>query len=209
MSRDQAVAAIEAGISLATELRDDGVTLLGIGEMGIANTTSASALTALLTGRQVEAVTGRGTGIGEAALARKIEVIRRGLAMNHPDPRDAIDGLAKLGGFEIAGMAGVVLGGAANRIPVVVDGFIAAAAALVAVRLCGRAAEFLVASHRSVEIGHQQLLDVLGLAPLLDLELRLGEGTGAALAMGVIDAALRILHEMASFTAAGVSDSGA
>lgn len=209
MTRAEATAALEAGIAIAYELADGGVTLLAIGEMGIANTTSASALTAVFTGCSPQEVTGRGTGIDDAALAHKVDVIRRALVLHRPAPADALGVMAALGGFEIAGMAGVVLGAAARRVPVVVDGFISAAAALVAARLAPAAAGYLVASHRSVEVGHRKVLEALGAPPLLDLELRLGEGTGAALAMGLVDASLRILHEMATFAAAGVSDSGA
>lgn len=209
MSRAQAVAAVETGIRLGHELASTGVTLLGIGEMGIANTTAASALTAVLTGADPDAATGRGTGIDDDGLQRKIDVVRRALAINQPDPTDPLDVLAKVGGFEIAGLAGVVLGGAARRVPVVVDGFIAGVAALVAVRLAPAAADYLITAHQSVEVGHRFVLDALGTRPLLDLELRLGEGTGAALAMSLVDAALRVLHEMATFEGAGVSDSGA
>jgi nicotinate-nucleotide--dimethylbenzimidazole phosphoribosyltransferase len=206
MTRAQAVAAIEAGISVAHSLADDSVGLLGIGEMGIGNTTAASALTAVFTGRDPAEVTGRGTGVEDAALARKVEVVRRALALHRPDPADALDALSKVGGFEIAGLCGVVLGAAARRIPVVADGFISSAAALAAVRLAPQAAGYLVASHRSVEPGHAAVLSALGLKPLLDLDLRLGEGTGAALAMHLVDASLRILLEMATFASAGVSD---
>jgi len=209
MTRVQAIAALEVGIAVARELADSGVTLLGIGEMGIGNSTAASALAAVLTATPVETVTGRGTGIDDVVWQRKVDVILQAIARNRPDPNDALDVLAKLGGFEIAGLAGVVLGAAAARVPVVVDGLISTAAALVAVERAPRAAAFLLASHRSVEPGHAILLDALALTPLLDLGLRLGEGTGAALAMGLVEAAVRILHEMASFSAAGVADSGA
>lgn len=209
MREDQARAALDTGVALARELVRDGVTLLGIGEMGIANSTAASALTTVLTGAPIEEVTGRGTGVDDAGWRRKVDVVARAIACNRPDASNALDVLAKLGGFEIAGLAGVVVGAAAERVPVVVDGLIAAAAALVAVRLAPAAREFLIASHRSVEPGHGPLLAALGLEPLLDLGLRLGEGTGAALAMGLVDASLRLLHEMASFSAAGVSDTGA
>ncbi len=209
MSREQAVAALEAGIALAAELVERGVTLLAIGEMGIGNTTPASALTAAFTGCAPREVTGRGTGIDDAALDRKVEVIERALALHRPDPSDPLAVLAALGGFEIAGMAGVVLGGAARRVPVVVDGFISGSAALAAVRLAPAAGGYLIASHRSVEVGHRKVLEALGALPLLDLDLRLGEGTGAVLSMGLVDASLRILREMATFASAGVSDSGA
>ncbi|HEU4614753.1 MAG TPA: nicotinate-nucleotide--dimethylbenzimidazole phosphoribosyltransferase [Kofleriaceae bacterium] len=208
MTREQAVRAIEVGIRIAAELAAGGVTLLGIGEMGIGNTTASSAIVAALTGISPDEVTGRGTGIDDATLRRKIDVIKQALAANRPDPTDALDTLAKLGGFEIAGLCGVVLGAAAARIPVVMDGFIASTAALCATRLAAHATSYLLASHRSVEAGHRIVLGELGAKPLLDLELRLGEGTGAALAMSLVDASLRILAEMATFTSAGVSDSG-
>ncbi|MCI0342202.1 MAG: nicotinate-nucleotide--dimethylbenzimidazole phosphoribosyltransferase [Planctomycetales bacterium] len=209
MSRAEALAALDVGIEIARELTGGGVTLLGIGDMGIGNTTSSSALAASWTGAPVEEVTGRGTGVGDEGWGRKVAVVRRALEVNRPHPWDPLDALAKLGGFEIAGLAGVVLGAAACRVPVVLDGFITGVAALAAVRLAPAAADALLASHRSVEPGHRIVLEALGLRPLLDLELRLGEGTGAALAMGLVDAALRILCEMATFDSAGVSDSGA
>jgi nicotinate-nucleotide--dimethylbenzimidazole phosphoribosyltransferase len=206
MSRAEAVAAIEIGIRIAQELVADGVTVLGLGEMGIANTTPSSALAAVFTGAPVEELCGRGTGIDDAALRRKIDVVRRGLEINRPDRDDPIDALAKVGGLEIAGLVGVALGGAAARVPVIVDGFICSAAALVASRIAPRAAGYLIASHKSVEPGHRAVLRALDARPLLDLDLRLGEGTGAALAMGLVDASLAILHEMATFASAGVSD---
>ena len=205
MTRAQARAALAAGAALADELARDGVGLLGIGEMGIANTTAASALAAVFTGAPPEEVTGRGTGIDDATFRRKVDVVRRGIEINRPDAGDAVDALAKLGGFEIAGLAGVVLGAAAARLPVVVDGFIASVAALTAVRIAPLAAGYLIASHRSVEAGHRLVLQALGARPLLDLDLRLGEGTGAALAMPLVDAALAIAAEMATFESAGVS----
>jgi nicotinate-nucleotide--dimethylbenzimidazole phosphoribosyltransferase len=208
MTRDQATAAIEVGIRLAAELAGEGVDLLGIGEMGIGNTTAASALAAVFTGTDPAEVTGRGTGVDDAALARKVEVVRRALALHRPDGSDALDALAKVGGFEIAGLAGVVLGSAARRVPVIADGFISSTAALAAVRLVPAAAGYLIASHRSVEPGHRKVLEAIGVPPLLDLDLRLGEGTGAALAMHLAEASIRVLLEMATFDSAGVSDSG-
>jgi nicotinate-nucleotide--dimethylbenzimidazole phosphoribosyltransferase len=208
MHRDDAVRAVEVGIGVAQRLVDEGVTLLGLGEMGIANTTAASALSAVFTGSAPEAVTGRGTGIDDTAWRRKVDVIRRALAIHRPDPANALDVIAKVGGFEIAGLVGVALGGASRNVPIVLDGFITGVAALAAVRLCPAAADYLIASHQSVEIGHRVVLNALGVEPLLDLHLRLGEGTGATLAMSLVDAALRVLHEMATFEAAGVSDSG-
>jgi nicotinate-nucleotide--dimethylbenzimidazole phosphoribosyltransferase len=205
MSRAQALAALAAGAALADALARDGVGLIGIGDMGIANTTASSALAAVFTGAPPEEVTGRGTGIDDATFQRKVEVVRRGLAINRPDARDAVDALAKIGGFEIAGLAGVTLAAAAARLPVVVDGFIAGVAALAAVRIAPHTAGYLIASHRSVEAGHRLVLQALGAKPLLDLDLRLGEGTGAALAMTLVDAASAIASEMATFESAGVS----
>jgi nicotinate-nucleotide--dimethylbenzimidazole phosphoribosyltransferase len=209
MSKETAIRGLEIGIDIAAELATDGIGLIGVGDMGIANTTSASALTAVLCGQAVERVTGRGTGIDDAARQRKIQAIERALAVNRPDPADALDTLAKIGGFEIAGLAGVLLGAAARRIPVLLDGFITGAASLIAVRLCPAVRGYLIASHRSVEPGHQAILRELNLRPLLDLEMRLGEGTGAVLAMYLVEASLRIAREMATFTAAGVTDTGA
>jgi nicotinate-nucleotide--dimethylbenzimidazole phosphoribosyltransferase len=203
MTRDQALAAIAAGAGLVGDSVADCV---GTGEMGIGNTTAASALTAALTGADPGAVTGRGTGIDDTALGRKIEVVRRALDVNRPDPADPLGVLAALGGFEIAGLVGVVLAGAARRAPVVLDGFIATAAALVAVRLQPAAGEYLIAAHRSAEPGHARLLETLGLAPCLDLGMRLGEGTGAALGIGLLRAALACYTEMATFKDAGVSE---
>jgi nicotinate-nucleotide--dimethylbenzimidazole phosphoribosyltransferase len=206
MTRAQALAALSTGARLADALARDGVDLIGIGDMGIGNTTSSSALAAVFTGAPPEEVTGRGTGIDDASWRRKVDVVRRGLEVNRPDAADAVDTLAKVGGFEIAGLAGVALGAAAARVPVVVDGFIASVAALAAVRIAPDAAGYLIASHRSVEAGHRLVLQALGKRPLLDLDLRLGEGTGAALAMMLVDAALAIAAEMATFESAGVSD---
>jgi nicotinate-nucleotide--dimethylbenzimidazole phosphoribosyltransferase len=208
MTRAQAVAALEAGISIAAELADRGVTLVATGEMGIANTTPAAALAAHFTGATPEEITGRGTGVDDAGLARKVEAVRRALALHSRAAADPLDALARLGGFEIAGLAGLVLGAAARRVPVLVDGFISGAAALAAVRLAPAARGYLLAAHRSVEPGHGLVLAALDARPLLELELRLGEGTGAALAMHLADAAIRILREMATFAGAGVSDSG-
>ena len=208
MSRFEAMQAIDSGALIASELATDGIELIGIGEMGIGNTTSASALTCVLTGVPPEEATGRGTGIDDAGLARKLDVIRRALALHTPDAGDPLGVLAQLGGFEIAGLCGVVLGAAGARVPVIVDGFIAGVAALCAVRIEPRVADYLLPSHRSVEVGHRLVLKALALEPLFELELRLGEGTGAALAMGLCDSALAVLNEMATFAGAGVSDSG-
>lgn len=208
MSRAEAVQALEAGITVAQELAADGITLVGIGDMGIGNTTASSALTAAFTGAPPAEVVGRGTGLDDDGLHRKVDVVRRALALHRPDPNDAVGTLAQLGGFEIAGLAGVVLGAVAARIPVVVDGFICGAAALTATRIAPAVAASLIASHRSVEAGHRAVLKALGQRPLLDLDLRLGEGTGAVLAMSLVESALAIVREMATFSSAGVSDRG-
>jgi nicotinate-nucleotide--dimethylbenzimidazole phosphoribosyltransferase len=206
MTRAQAVAALEAGIEIAQDLGRRGVTLLGAGEMGIGNTTSAAALSACLLGAPPDALVGRGTGVDEAGLARKRDVVRRAVALHAAPDLDPVEALARVGGFELAGMAGLALGAAAQRIPLVVDGFISSAAALAAVRIAPAVAGYLVLSHRSAEPGHRLVTEALGQRPLLDLELRLGEGTGAALAMQLVDAALRVLREMATFADAGVTD---
>jgi nicotinate-nucleotide--dimethylbenzimidazole phosphoribosyltransferase len=208
MSRAQAEQALRVGIELATEAAQEGIGLIGTGEMGIGNTTASSAITAAMTRRPVSDVTGRGTGIDEAGYAHKIDVIQRALAFHRLDSADAMEVLAKVGGLEIGGLAGLMLGAAASRIPVVLDGFIAGAAALIAVGLQPRCKDYLIASHQSVERGHRAILDHLGLKPLLDLDLRLGEGTGACLGMSLVCAAIKILTEMATFDEAGVSERG-
>lgn len=205
MSREEAVRAIAVGIELVDEAVAEGAAMFATGEMGIGNTTASSAVIAALTGRPVADVTGRGTGIAPDALPHKVAVIERALQVNKPDPDDPVDVLARVGGLEIAAMAGVVLGAAAHRCPVVMDGFISAAAALAAARLCPQAREYILPSHVSIEIGHQAVLEELGLTPLFDLQMRLGEGTGAALAMSIIDAAAKTLAEMATFASAGVA----
>lgn len=208
MSREEAVAALEVGIEVAeTEIRR-GARFLAAGDMGIGNTTAASAITACMSGLDPREVTGRGTGIDDAALKHKVEVVRRALRVNHPDPSDPLDILSKVGGLEIAGIAGVMLAAAAARCPVLVDGFISGAGALIAAGLQPRAAHFMIASHLSVERGHGVILEKLGLHPVIRANMRLGEGTGAALAFLIVDAALKILSEMATFEEAGVSGPG-
>ncbi|CAA9587408.1 MAG: Nicotinate-nucleotide--dimethylbenzimidazole phosphoribosyltransferase [uncultured Thermomicrobiales bacterium] len=209
MGREDAIRAVEATIAVAGEEVARGLDLLGVGEMGIGNTTAASAIVAALTGEPPAIVTGRGTGVDGLALRRKVGVVRQMLAINRPDPSDPLDVLAKVGGFEIAGLVGLILGAAAARVPIVLDGFITGAAALVAVGLCPTLTPYLFAAHRSTEPGHAVVLERLGLDPLLDLGLRLGEGSGAALALGLLDGAARHLAEMATFAEAGVSDGGA
>jgi nicotinate-nucleotide--dimethylbenzimidazole phosphoribosyltransferase len=196
---------MSTGIELADEAVRDGASLLGTGDMGIGNTTASSAITAVMTGAPVESVTGRGTGIDDHTLVMKRAVIHQALRVNQPAFSDPLDVLSKVGGYEIGGIAGLMLGAAAHRVPVVIDGFIATAAALIAVGLKPEAKGYLLAAHRSAEPGHRIALDHLGLRPVLELEMRLGEGTGAALGMGLVEAALRILTEMATFEEAGVA----
>jgi nicotinate-nucleotide--dimethylbenzimidazole phosphoribosyltransferase len=209
MTRKQATDAIEAGIAVIESQVAKGLDIVGTGEMGIGNTTAASAICAAFTGRSAADVTGRGTGIDEKQMLHKIDVIDRALEVNRPDSNDAIDVLSKVGGFEIGGLAGVILGAAANRIPVVIDGFISGAAALIAVKLCPQVKDYLIASHLSVEQGHRIMLEYMGLQPLLSLDMRLGEGTGAALGISLVEAAVKILKEMKTFDEAGVSDKDA
>jgi nicotinate-nucleotide--dimethylbenzimidazole phosphoribosyltransferase len=205
MTRQEAMRCIETGISLANSYAGKGYKIFGTGEMGIGNTTPSSAIASVLTGRPVAEVTGKGTGISDDSLKNKIKVIEQGIKLNKPDAGDPLDVLAKVGGTEIGGIAGIVLGAAANKIPVVIDGFISTAGALIAYCLEPKTREYMFAAHNSVEIGHNAMLEKMGLRPILDLDLRLGEGTGAALAMLLIDAGLKIYKEMATFGEAGVS----
>ncbi len=206
MSRDEARCAVDAGIEIVTREIERGADLIATGDMGIGNTTPSSAIVAAITRLPVAQVTGRGTGVDDQGLARKIDAIERGLKVNRPDPSDGLDILSKVGGFEIGGLAGVMIGAAARRVPVVIDGFISGAAALIALTLAPAVQPYLIASHRSVEIGHRAVYSQLHLEPLLDLNLRLGEGTGAALAISLCLAAAKILDEMATFEQAGVSE---
>ena len=206
MSRERAVACVERGIAAANEEIDVGATLLATGDMGIGNTTASSAVVAAITGHPVRQVTGRGTGVSDEQFERKVAIIEQALRLNEPDPNDGLDVLAKVGGFEIAGIAGLILGGAARRVPVLVDGFISGAGQLVAAKLCPSAMDYTFAAHRSVEVGHTIVLNQLGQLPLLSLDMRLGEGTGAALAMSIVEAAAKILAEMATFGDARVSE---
>lgn len=205
MTVAQAAQALEAGIGLAAEAARDGVTLLGTGEMGIANTTPATALFAAYLGLKPADIAGRGTGIDDAGLQHKIKVIERGLVANQAALGDPLATLAALGGFEIAGIAGLILGGAAQRIPVVVDGFISTAGALAALKLQPAVADYIFFSHLSEERGHRFVMNALNLRPILDLNMRLGEGTGGALAMTIITAAIKMYNEMATFSGAHVS----
>ena len=205
MTRQQAVQCLETGIEAAQEQIAEGADLIACGDMGIGNTTPSSAITSVISGADPEATTGKGTGIDDAALTHKIEVVRRSIDVNQPDPKDGLDVLTKVGGFEIGVLAGAMLGTAANRRPVIVDGFISGASALIAWSMVPAARHYFIASHQSVEPGHRVGLEAMGLNPLLDMGMRLGEGTGAALAMHLVEAAAKCLAEMATFADAGVS----
>ncbi len=209
MSRAQTRAAVENGIDIFEQEFEKGVDIAGTGEMGIANTTAASAITAVLTGVPVGDITGRGTGLDQAGLQHKVEVIEKALRVNKPDAKDPFDVLARVGGFEIGGLAGIILAAASARVPVIIDGFISGSAALLAYHIEPKTKDFMIAAHRSVEKGHRVILDRIGLKSLLELDLRLGEGTGAALAMSIVDAALKVYNGMATFQGAGVSEKGA
>jgi len=206
MSREQAECAIQTGMHVMENLANEGIRLVATGEMGIGNTTASAALISVFTGKQPASVTGRGTGLDDNGLRRKIEVIGQSIQVNQPDRDDPLDVLAKLGGLEIAGLVGVMLQAAARRVPVVLDGVIAGAAALTACKLAPQVKPYLIAGHQSVEPGHAVLLESLNLEPLLDLDLRLGEGTGSVLAFHLIEAAVKTLNEMATFAEAGVSE---
>ncbi len=206
MTRAEAEQCIQVGIDLAREYAKKGYSMFGTGDMGIGNTTPSSAIAAVFTNTPVKNVTGRGTGIDDAGLQRKIEVIEESIAKNRPDPMDPIDVLAKVGGAEIGGIAGVILGAAAERIPVIVDGFISTAGAMVAYEIEPKTIDYMFSAHYSVEQGQRAMLGKMGLVPILDFSLRLGEGTGAALAMQMIEAGVKIYREMATFGEAGVSE---
>jgi nicotinate-nucleotide--dimethylbenzimidazole phosphoribosyltransferase len=206
MSRDQALQAIAAGAALIAREAEQGLDILGIGEMGIGNTTAAAAIATLLTGKEPAEIVGRGTGLDDAALRHKTKIVRQLLAANQPDRSDALDILSKVGGFEIAGLVGAVLAAAANRCPIMVDGYVATAAAMLAVHLAPAVRPYLLAAHLSAEAGHGAMLAWLGLEPLLKLNMRLGEGTGAVLGIQLADAACRLLDEMATFAEAGVAN---
>jgi nicotinate-nucleotide--dimethylbenzimidazole phosphoribosyltransferase len=205
MSREQALQAIGVGFEMADYAKNQKADMVGTGDMGIGNTTPSSAILAVLTGLPVSQVTHRGTGIDDVTLTRKVKIIEKAIEINAPDPKDPLDVLAKVGGFEMAGIAGLIIGCAGYRIPVVVDGFISTAGAMIAVALNSRIKDYLFASHQSVEVGHPFMWEYIGQRPILNLSMRLGEGTGAALAMPIIEAAVRVLNQMATFAEAGVS----
>jgi len=206
MTRTHAVLAVEAGIELAEQLGPE-VDVFGTGDMGIGNTTPSAAIASVLTGNDVAAVTGRGTGLDDTQLDHKIRIIEQAIKFNRPDPKDGLDVLAKVGGFEIAGIAGLIIGAATQQKPVVVDGFISTAGAMIAYSLEPFVRDYIICAHRSVEQGHKFMHEKLRLKPMLDLNLRLGEGTGAALAMNLLEAAVHILTDVATFEEAGVTGS--
>ena len=206
MSPQAAKKAVLTGFCLATELFDKGVQIIGTGDMGIGNTTPSAAVGSVITGLGLDEIVGRGTGVDDEGLLRKKDAIRRGIDQNRPDPRDGLDVLSKIGGFEIGAIAGCILAGAFHRRPVVIDGFISTAGALVACALCPPVVDYLLAGHCSQESGHAAMLRYLGLEPILDLGMRLGEGTGAALAMSIIDGAIRVFNEVMTFKQANVTD---
>ncbi len=205
MTREQAIQAILGGVSVIEAELEKGLDVVATGDMGIGNTTPSAAIAAAITGRSPAEIVGRGTGVDDVGLVHKVSAVQRALSVNRPDALDGLDVLSKVGGFEIGGLVGVILAAAAYRKPVIIDGFISTAAALVATQIAPHVRPFLIAGHRSQEKGHRIMLDWLGLEPVLDLEMRLGEGTGAALAMGIVDAACKTLDEMATFEEAGVA----
>lgn len=205
MTRAEAEQAISFGLDMADLAQKEKADLVGTGDMGIGNTTPSSAILAALTGLSAEKVTYRGTGIDDHSLQRKIQVVQKALMVNRPDAQDPLDVLAKVGGLEIAGIAGLIIGCAFHRIPIVVDGFISTAGAMIACALNPLIKKYIFAAHESAEIGHRFMWKELEAQPILNLSLRLGEGTGAALAMGIIEAALKLYKEMATFAEAGVS----
>jgi len=207
MSKVEAERAIMAGIEVfEDELSKKGIDIIGLGEMGIANTTSSSAIVACLTKSKVEDVTGRGTGIDESQLKNKIRVIKQAIEVNRPDPEDALNVLSKIGGFEIGGLVGCILAAASHRVPIVIDGFISCASALIAIKLAPLAKDYIFTSHNSVEKGHKIALKYIEKVPMFDLGMRLGEGTGAALGISFVDAGVKILTQMATFADAGVDN---
>lgn len=205
MRRDEAIQALETGIDIAVTAVLDGADLLATGDMGIGNTTASAAVYAVFSGEDPAAAVGPGTGVDEDAVRRKGELIQKAITLHRPDPQDPVDVLAKVGGFEIGGIAGLILGAAYSHRPIIVDGFISTAGALVAQALCPACRDYMIAGHISQEQGHQKMLSHLGLTPLLSLGLRLGEGTGAALAMPLVDAACRMLASMLTFAEAAVT----
>ncbi|MCK9602869.1 MAG: nicotinate-nucleotide--dimethylbenzimidazole phosphoribosyltransferase [Candidatus Omnitrophica bacterium] len=206
MTRAEAIKAIETGIKIFESEFRKSIDIIGTGEMGIGNTTAASAITASIIQKPVEEITGRGAGLNDEGLNNKIRIIKKSLAINDPDYNDPIDILSKVGGFEIGGLAGIILAAASRKVPIVIDGFISGSAALLAYKIEPKTKDYMIASHCSVEKGHKVILEYIGIKPLLDLNLRLGEGTGAALGINIAEAATKILTEMATFKSAKVSE---
>jgi nicotinate-nucleotide--dimethylbenzimidazole phosphoribosyltransferase len=206
MTREEATQSIEVGIELACQAAQDGVDIIGTGDMGIGNTTASSAIIAAFSGLPVQDLTSKGTGIDDTMLKAKVATIEKALALHKPDPQDPLDILSKVGGYEIAGIAGLVIGAAASGIMVVIDGFISTAGALIAYEMQPVITQYLVAAHESVEKGHKVMLERMRLKPLLNLDLRLGEGTGAALGISLVEAGVKVLAEMHTFAEAGVAD---
>ncbi|MDP3786687.1 MAG: nicotinate-nucleotide--dimethylbenzimidazole phosphoribosyltransferase [Candidatus Omnitrophota bacterium] len=207
MSREEALKSILGGIEVFEEAYSEkAIDIVGVGDMGIGNTTASSAIVAAITGEDAALVTGKGTGIDDTSYNRKIEVIKRALSLHNPNPKDPIDVLSKVGGFEIGGIAGVVLAAASKKVPVMVDGFIASCGALIAFEICRDVSDYMIFAHQSVEAGQLAILRHVNQKPLLNLEMRLGEGTGAALGIGIAEAAVKIFNEMATFSEAGVSE---
>lgn len=206
MTDEQAVKSLEVGIEAAEEMIKKGYNIIATGDMGIGNTTASSAIAAVICRTDVESVTGYGTGIDDRCLENKINVIKKAISVNKPDAADGIDVLSKVGGFEIGGIAGIILGCASGRTPVVIDGFISGAGALIAAAVSPDSTNYMIASHCSAEKGHRIVLDRLGLKPLFYFDMRLGEGTGAAIGINIVEASVKILSEMATFNQAGVSE---
>ncbi len=204
MTPEQTFKALEVGFETVSNCLDEGSELIGIGEMGIGNTTSSAALLSVFSGASPREITGRGTGVDDERLKLKIGAIEKALKVNSPNASNPLETLTKVGGLEIAGLTGVILGCAARRVPVVLDGFISGAAALVATHMNPYVKDYLLASHLSEECGHKLMLEILGVVPILHMNMRLGEGTGAALVINIIEAALKILKEMATFSGAGI-----
>lgn len=204
MSRDEAIKSLEVGIEILNQEKTKGLDIVALGEMGIGNTTPSSAIFSIITGEQIDRVTGPGAGIVDDKLKRKKDVIHRAFKINDIDKNDGIDILSKVGGFEIGAMAGAMIAAAAKRIVVMVDGFIATAAALIAIKLAPSIEPYLIPSHSSAETGHDTVLDYLKIKPLLDLDMRLGEGTGALLGISLAEASVKILNEMSTFEEASV-----
>lgn len=206
MSKEEAIQALEVGIEVAETLIEEGFQIFATGEKGIGNTTASSAIVSVLTGCSIEEAVGPGTGLNHVGIQRKVNAVRKGILLNQPDEKNGLDVLSKVGGLDLAGMAGLMLGAAANRVPVIIDGFISTAAALVALNLAPASMHYMIPSHCSAEPAHRRSLEKLGLTPLFDLKMRLGEATGSMLSFQLVDLAVRVVKEMATFESGGVSE---